>query len=149
MYIAFPTKNWVAQQLSQWETVITLNSHFSPVDFPSKQLLPTSLVVQWLRLCASNAGGAGLILPGQGTGIRMLSGTAKKKKKKKLRPTSSFMSIKQHSSPFFVGLDYGFCYSLLVQSCNPLLFLHKLIFTGKITFIFKVKNRWCPLSSRS
>ena len=33
--------------------------------------LGTSLVVHWLRLCASIAGGAGLI-PVQGTKIRML-----------------------------------------------------------------------------
>ena len=30
----------------------------------------TSLVVQWLRLCAPNAGGVGLI-PGQGTRLHM------------------------------------------------------------------------------
>ena len=29
-------------------------------------MVSTSLVVQWLKLCASNAGGTGLI-PGQGT----------------------------------------------------------------------------------
>ena len=31
-----------------------------------KEQVRTSLVVQWLRLCASNAGGTGLI-PGQGS----------------------------------------------------------------------------------
>ena len=34
-------------------------------------VLRTSLVVQWLRLCALNAGGLGLI-PGQGTRSHML-----------------------------------------------------------------------------
>lgn len=36
-----PTGNLLPQQLSQWETVITLNSHFSPMAFCSKQPLPT------------------------------------------------------------------------------------------------------------
>ena len=39
----------------------------------------TSLAVQWLRLCAPNAGGPGLI-PGQGPGSHLLQlrpGTAK------------------------------------------------------------------------
>ena len=35
------------------------------------------MVAQWLRLCASNAGGAGSI-PGQGTKSHMLYGVAKK-----------------------------------------------------------------------
>ena len=47
------------------------------------QRLGTSLAVQWLRLCASNAGGTGSI-PGQGT-------TAKNKKKTK---TLQFSRIK-------------------------------------------------------
>ena len=52
-------------------------------------IVGTSLVVQWLRFCAPNAGGLGLI-PGQGTRFHMLQlrscvpqlrpGTAKKKK---------------------------------------------------------------------
>lgn len=36
MYIVPPTRNRLPQQLSQWETVITLNFHFLPRDFPSK-----------------------------------------------------------------------------------------------------------------
>ena len=39
----------------------------------------TSLVVQWLRLCASNAGGTGLI-PGWGTKIPHAAGCAPPKK---------------------------------------------------------------------
>ena len=49
--------------------------------------LETSLVVQWLRLCAHNSGGLGLI-PGQGTRShwpQLRSCAAKKKKKEKRR----------------------------------------------------------------
>ena len=49
----------------------------------SRVSLRTSLVVQWLRLCASNAGYAGLI-PGQGTKIP--HAVWQKKKKKLLEP---------------------------------------------------------------
>ena len=42
----------------------------------------TSLAVQWLRFCASNAGGMGSI-PGRGTKIPHVADTAKKKKKYK------------------------------------------------------------------
>ena len=41
----------------------------------------TSLSVQWLRLCASNAGGAGSI-PGRGTKIPHAAGRGQKKKTK-------------------------------------------------------------------
>ena len=44
--------------------------------------LGSSPVVQWLRLCASNAGGMGLI-PGQGTKILHASRSGKEEKKKK------------------------------------------------------------------
>ena len=57
----------------------------------------TSLVVQWLRLCTSNAGGMGLT-PGRGTRIlhAMLHGQKKKKKLTKMKARkclSSFISI--------------------------------------------------------
>ena len=55
----------------------------------------TSLAVQWLRLCAPNAGGMGSI-PGRGTGeLRscMLHGTAKKKNKKQLEETEWKMQL--------------------------------------------------------
>ena len=42
----------------------------------------TSLVVQWLRLCASTTGGLGSI-PGQGTKILHATSCNQKKKKKK------------------------------------------------------------------
>ena len=42
-------------------------------------IVGTSLVVQWLRLCTSTAGGAGST-PGWGTKILMLCGAAKKLK---------------------------------------------------------------------
>ena len=42
-----------------------------------------SLVVQWLRLCVSNAGGVGLI-PGQGTKIPHICLAVGQKKKKRL-----------------------------------------------------------------
>jgi len=38
------------------------------LDISKLKILGTSLVVQWFRFCAVNAGGVGLI-PGQGTGI--------------------------------------------------------------------------------
>ena len=41
----------------------------------------TALVIQWLRLCSSNAGGAGLILS-QGTKIPHAEWWSQKKKKK-------------------------------------------------------------------
>ena len=47
-----------------------------------KTILWTSLVVQWLRLRASTAGGTGLI-PGRGTKIPHAAQRGKKKKKKK------------------------------------------------------------------
>ena len=49
-----------------------------------KQQAETSLAVQWLRLCASRAGGTGLI-PGQGTKIQRAAQCSQKtggKKKK-------------------------------------------------------------------
>ena len=51
-----------------------------------KNHLGTFLVVQWLRLCASNAGSTGSI-PHQGTKIPYASGVAKKLKKKKVETT--------------------------------------------------------------
>ena len=42
-------------------------------------ILGNSLVAQWLRLCASNAGGTGLI-PGQGIKIQHVLWPKKKKK---------------------------------------------------------------------
>lgn len=64
MHIASSTRNRPSLQLSQWVTVITLNSCFSPVDFPSKQPLPNFLLLDkitsfsfvcWTcrRLCSS------------------------------------------------------------------------------------------------
>ena len=50
-------------------------------------LAGTSLVVQWLRLCASNAGVVGLI-PGQGTKIPDAALCGQKKKKRGLLLTS-------------------------------------------------------------
>lgn len=38
---------------------------------------------------------------------------------------------------FFVGLAYSFCRGLLVLNYNSLLFSNRLIFAGKITFIFQ------------
>ena len=46
------------------------------------QLVGTSLVVQWLRLCAPNAGGMGLV-PGWGTKILHATQLGQKKKKAK------------------------------------------------------------------
>ena len=42
----------------------------------------TSLVAQWLRLCASTAGGAGLV-PGQGAGISRARWCSQNNKNKK------------------------------------------------------------------
>lgn len=44
----------------------------------------------------------------------------------------------------FVGLVYGFCCSLLVLSCNSLLFPNKSIFAGKITdcLMFKANGHF-------
>ena len=58
--------------------------------------LGSSPVVQWLRLCASNAGGMGLI-PGQGTKILHASRCGKeKKKKKKKKDTELNLVFKDH-----------------------------------------------------
>ena len=53
-----------------------------------RENLGTSLVVQWLRLHAPNAGGTGLI-PCRGTKIPHAQGTAKEKEKKQLRIKSA------------------------------------------------------------
>ena len=45
--------------------------------FKKLKNIGTSLVVQWLRLCASNAGGAGSI-PGQGAKIPPAAGPKNK-----------------------------------------------------------------------
>ena len=63
----------------------------------------TSLVVQWLRLCASTAGGIGSI-PGWGTKIwhAVQSGQKEKEKKRKITPKikhSSLFSVKTSSIP--------------------------------------------------
>ena len=42
MCTASPTRNWLHQQLSQWEIFVTLNSHFFAIDFHWKQPLSTS-----------------------------------------------------------------------------------------------------------
>ena len=52
----------------------------------------TSLVVQWLRLCVSNARGVGLI-PGQGTKIPHAIQCGQKKKKKKYKALRGNNSI--------------------------------------------------------
>ena len=53
----------------------------------------TSLVAQWLRLCASNARGVGLI-PGQGTKIpHAIQCGQKKKKNKALRGNNSILDF--------------------------------------------------------
>ena len=48
-----------------------LFERFKEQKHPLKSVFGTSLVVQWLRFCASNAGGMGSI-SGQGTKIHML-----------------------------------------------------------------------------
>ena len=77
-----------------------------------KKTLGTSLVVQWLRLLAPNAGGMGPI-PGQGTKIPHATWHDQKKKKRKedsalshldrfyqvwfITPTESFASLRVNS----------------------------------------------------
>ena len=62
-------------------------------------------MVQWLRLCTSSAGGAGLI-PGQGTKIPHAVGCSKKKKKKNKKLTSQIMPLltEVHCLPWLVHL---------------------------------------------
>ena len=50
------------------------------IAYEIKRILEMSLLVQWLRLLASTAGGMGLI-PGQGTKIPHTVGSKKEKKK--------------------------------------------------------------------
>ena len=58
----------------------------------------TSLVIQWLILCALSAGGMGLI-SGQGTKITcMLHGPGQKKKKKRLSSISQGDKIKRNNT---------------------------------------------------
>ena len=52
----------------------------------------TSLVVQWLRLSASSAGGMSLI-PGQGTEIPHVTWYSQKKKQKKKRTSSHMLKL--------------------------------------------------------
>ena len=82
-------------------TVHPLHTHWSG---PLKTQVRTSLVVQWLRLCTSNAGGAGLI-PGQGTKIPHAV-VCSKKKKKKTKLTSQIMPLltEVHCLPQLVHL---------------------------------------------
>ena len=54
-----------------------------------KNLPGTSLAVQWLRLCASNAGGAGSI-PGQGTKIPHAAAWPKKQTNKNKGKKNTF-----------------------------------------------------------
>ena len=65
----------------QEQTVVLTQGSWADAEFPNSNR-GTSLAVQWLRLCTSTAGDAGLI-PGQGTKIpqAVRDGTAKKKKK--------------------------------------------------------------------
>ena len=42
MCTASPIRNWLHQQLSQWEIFVTLNSHFFPIYFHWKQALSAS-----------------------------------------------------------------------------------------------------------
>ena len=41
------------QQLNQWETIIALNFHFSPIDFHSKQIPPNFLLFLQNNFCLS------------------------------------------------------------------------------------------------
>ena len=66
------------------------------VIFLQKRKLGTSLVVQWLRLCASTAGGAGLI-PGQGSRIPYAVQCGPKINKSKENLTSFSPTNSQHS----------------------------------------------------
>ena len=50
----------------------------------------TSLVVQWLRLCTSTAGGMSLI-PGQGTKIPYAAGNGQKRNKNKFKKPLLFL----------------------------------------------------------
>ena len=50
-----------------------IKNEFFKIIFKIKPILGTSLVVQWLKLCASNARGPSSI-PGQGTKIPHLAG---------------------------------------------------------------------------
>ena len=59
-----------------------LNMNFIAVSLPEQENPRTSLAVQWLRLCVSNAGGVGLI-PGQGTKIPHTAQHSQKKKGRK------------------------------------------------------------------
>ena len=61
----------------------------SSVDF-TKTPVGTSLVVQWLQLCPSNAGGTGSI-PGQGTKIPHNEMWQKKKKKERKKKESLWL----------------------------------------------------------
>ena len=62
--------------------LITIAKVWKQPKCPSTDEWRTSLAVQWLRLCASTAGGEGLI-PGRGIKIPHAGGYSKKKKEEK------------------------------------------------------------------
>ena len=70
------------------------NFNFNITSFKLKKS-ETSLVVQWLRLCAFTEGGTGLI-PGWGTKIQHAARCGPKKKKKKIIIYSAFSCARRH-----------------------------------------------------
>ena len=87
--------------------------------------LGTPLAVQWLRLCASSAGGAGLI-PVQGTKIPHATESNQKitkKKRKQQKRQNALDSILHQLSSFFLIQDY----CSVVWTCHSL-FNHSSIY---------------------
>ena len=79
MFKNIPKHSFVLKKPTLKRETILVESN--PLEF-YQSLTVTSLVVQWLRLQASSAGGAGST-PGQGTKIHQLHGQKKKKIDKK------------------------------------------------------------------
>ena len=98
-----------------------------------KALNGTSLAIQWLRLCASTAGGTGLI-PGQGTKIPYATQYGKKKKKtlniliidfkNSWSDNSNILAIPDSGSDACsVSSKCGFCFSVWLIGFFLFLFL--------------------------
>ena len=87
--------------------------------------LETSLVIRWLRLCTSNAGGLGSI-PGQGAKLPCASQRSQKiKKKKKLIQQMSYECAKLGASPWTFPRIL-----LWLHECQSLGFLHREAFSN-------------------
>ena len=100
-----------------------------------KEKMGTSLAVQWLRLCASNAGGMDSI-PGWGTKIPHGVAKKKEKKKKKKKEKMGAKTTKVRTTKFFLPN------ALLCRTVSPVCKTSSTPVSPKSHMVPKPKGVW-------